>query len=232
VRSRNSLNIGAAARAMANFGLEDLVAVAPFGDAWQVARSARAGAALLARARRVETATEAIEGCDYVIGTTAGTARTPELPLEDWRAVIATLPACQRVGLLFGSERTGLSQDDMSRCDRLVRLPTVAGAPSMNLGQAVAICAYQWAITGQFPPPAADAPPVIAPDARERILAAWYPLLAELGAVKPGHETSQTRVLREMLVRWRLTPVEERRLLGVARQVRHVLEERKAHAGR
>jgi tRNA C32,U32 (ribose-2'-O)-methylase TrmJ len=73
---------------------------------------------------------------------------------------------------------------------------------------------------------------VISPDARERILAAWYPLLVELGAVKPGHETSQTRVLREMLVRWRLTPVEERRLLGVARQVRHVLEERKAHAGR
>ena len=78
VRSRNSLNIGAAARAMANFGLEDLVAVAPFGDAWQVARSARAGAALLARARRVDTAAEAIEGCDYVDGTTAGTARTPE----------------------------------------------------------------------------------------------------------------------------------------------------------
>ncbi|HUX67050.1 MAG TPA: RNA methyltransferase [Terriglobales bacterium] len=223
VGPRNPLNIGAAARAMANFGLDDLVLVHPYAKAWLEVRSARAGAALLRSARIAVSLPEAVAGCDWVVGTTAGTARTPELPLEDWSLLAAALPAT-RVALLFGSEKTGLSVEDISHCHRLARIATVPGAPSMNLGQAVAVCAYEWTRGAPAAPLPAEAS-IAAPE-RERLLQTWYPILEQIGAVLPAHRASQTRALREMLVRWRLLPQDETRLLGLARQVRHALARR------
>ncbi|MGH9468422.1 MAG: RNA methyltransferase [Terriglobales bacterium] len=216
------MNLGAAARAMANFGLDDLVLVSPYGEAWKTARSARAGAALLRQARCTESLAEALDGCANVIGTTAGTARAPELGLEDWRDVAASLGA-GKTALVFGSEKTGLSVADISHCHRLARIPTRADAPSMNLGQAVALCAYELA-RGETPRPAARAPePTMGATGRERLLAVWYPLLEQLGAVRPGHRASQTRILRQALVRWGCNAADERRLLGLARQIRNHL---------
>ena len=223
VGPRNPLNIGAAARAMANFGLDDLVLVRPYTKAWQEARSARAGAPLLRSARTAASLPEAVAGCDWVVGTTAGTARTPELPLEDWSTLAASLPRA-RVALLFGSEKTGLSVEDISHCHRLARIATCFGAPSMNLGQAVAVCAYEWA--RQEPASTLPREAAIGAPELERVLETWYPLLEQIGAVRPAHRASQTRALREMLVRWRLLPKDETRLLGLARQVRHALARR------
>lgn len=220
VRARNPLNIGAAARAMANFGFDDLVLVAPYADGWQRARSARAGAAVLQRARVVADLTSALEGCSFVVGTAGGEGRAPEVPLQDWDTVAAQLPP-QGAALLFGSEKFGLSVQDISHCHRLARLPTRPGAPSMNLGQAVAVCCFDLARRGS-PPLAAPAAPLTAPQI-ERVLDTWYPLLERLGAVRSGHCASQTRILRQMLLRWHLTLADERRLLGVARQLRHAL---------
>lgn len=223
LHGRNPLNLGAAARAMANFGLSDLVLVAPYSEAWRQARSARAGAAVLEAARVVATLAEAVADCDCVIGTTDGAGRATEVPLEDWRTVAATLGG-GRTALVFGSEKTGLAVEDISHCHRLARLPTVAGAPSMNLGQAVALCAYELARSGAPPasPPAVALPPATMAE-RERVLEAWYPLLEQVGVVPAGHRASQTRRMREMLLRWRLLPADVTRLLGVARQVRHAL---------
>ncbi|HEY7838849.1 MAG TPA: TrmH family RNA methyltransferase [Terriglobales bacterium] len=233
VHARNPLNMGAAARAMANFGLSDLVLVAPYDTAWQTARSARAGAAVLANARAVATLEEAIAGCGCVIGTTAGTARVPEIPLEAWSTVAASLPALPPgvpVALLFGSEKTGLGIEEISYCDRLARIPTLPDAPSMNLGQAVAVCAYE--LARQAAPAIADTPPAVPGAAgaavitlaqRERLVATWRPLMEQLGVTEPLQRERQTRVLREMLIRWRLTPKDAHRLLGLARQVRHAL---------
>lgn len=228
VQPRNPLNIGAAARAMANFGLDELVLVAPYAVAWQTARSARGGATLLQRAPTADNIPAAVAGCQWVIGTTAGTARTPELPLEDWADVAASLPAGPSA-LLFGSEKTGLSQEDISHCHRLASLPTVAEAPSMNLGQAVALCAYIWrhpparplVVAAPPAPPAAIGAPEI-----DRLLEIWYPLLEQTGVVVPAHRASQRRAVRAMLVRWRLLRRDETRLLGLARQVRHALGRR------
>ncbi|MGH9476024.1 MAG: RNA methyltransferase [Terriglobales bacterium] len=224
VRPRNPLNLGAAARAMANFGLSELVLVAPYGEAWRSARSARAGAAVLEQARTVGTLAEAIAGCGHIVGTTTGTARQPEVPLEDWRQVAAELPQ-GRTALLFGSEKTGLNVEDISHCHRLARIPTVTGAPSMNLGQAVAVCAYELArqrplLLGRRREAA------IGPRTRERLIETWYPLMERVGAVKPGHQASQGRVLRQALLRWGCTAADDRRLLGLARQIRHHLDGR------
>lgn len=228
VRARNPLNMGAAARAMANFGLSELVLVEPYGTAWQTARSARAGAGVLASARAVPTLVEAIGDCAYVVGTTAGSDRVPEIPLEPWPEVAASLPALPpegRIALLFGSEKTGLGVEEISYCNRLARIPTLAGAPSMNLGQAVAVCAYE--LARHAPVPTGPVARALTVEQRERLVSTWLPLLEQLGVTGPLERERQTRVLREMLVRWQLTPKDAHRLMGLARQLRHSLEGRR-----
>lgn len=239
VQPRNPLNIGAAARAMANFGFYDLALVEPYDEAWRQAKSARAGAAVLAQARSFDRVLDAIADCELVIGTTAATGRVPEVPIGDWPQIAARLPD-RRCALLFGSEKTGLRVEDISFCQQLARLPTLAEAPSMNLGQAVALCCYELR-RGEPGLAAVSRPDAIrlgfdvggeraidsAPEAsvaeRERVVEHFRPILEQIGVFRPLHRASQTRRLREMLLRWHLTPADTRLLLGVARELRRVL---------
>lgn len=223
VQPRNPLNIGAAARAMANFGFDDLAVVAPYDEAWRQARSARAGAAVLGKARQFESVAAAVADCAMVVGTTAGTNRTPPLPLEPWVEVAASLPP-QPCALLFGSEKTGLRVEDLSYCRRLARLPTVEAAPSLNLGQAVALCCYELRRGSPISaPPPGPPPPSAALGERERLVEHWTPLLEHLDVFRPLHRASQTRRLRATLARWQLSSSDVRLLLGVARELRRVL---------
>ncbi|MBI4349247.1 MAG: RNA methyltransferase [Elusimicrobia bacterium] len=146
VRTSNGLNIGAVARAMANFGLEDLVAVSPYAPRWREAKSATHGSGILKRARRL-TLDEAVRDCRLVLGTASAhnrAQRRPTVTLPALRAWLARrLAGGGRVAVLFGSERNGLDNDELSRCQALLRIPTAAEAPSMNLGQAAALVAYE-----------------------------------------------------------------------------------------
>jgi len=146
VRTRNPLNIGAAARAMSNFGLLHLRVVNPYNIAFREARSAVGAPDLLARAEEYERLADAIADCTLVVGTTAGRSRTMKQrlrPLEIGARSIRRRLLSARVALLFGSEKTGLSNGDFSHCHWLIRIPTVEPSPSMNLGQAVALCLYE-----------------------------------------------------------------------------------------
>jgi TrmH family RNA methyltransferase len=159
VRPRNPLNIGAAARAMANFGFPELVVVAPYAPVWQETRSAVGAEEIISSARAVDHLTEAISDSRLVVGTTAGSRRNLDrelIPLDrlsSWLRGVKTRAARRmseavpagggQAALLFGSEKTGLSREDMSYCHGLVRIPTVSDCPSMNLGQAVAVCCYE-----------------------------------------------------------------------------------------
>lgn len=232
VRPRNPLNIGAAARAMANFGCEDLVVVQPYVEAWKTARSARAGITVLEQAQCADSVEEAVRDCQLVVGTTAATGRTPEMPLSSWPRVAARLPQDGRTALLFGSEKTGLSIEEMSYCRQLARIPTLPDAPSMNLGQAVAVCCYELArlrqIDGFDAPPqmetAMELPADLASLAeRERLVRTYHPLLEKLGVMLPQHHASQVRRLRQMLLRWRITSADSRLLMGVAREMKRML---------
>jgi tRNA/rRNA methyltransferase len=223
VRPRNPLNIGAAARALANFGFTDLVLVEPYTKAFAEAKSARAGAALLKTARLAKTVAEAVADCQYVIGTTAGTLREPELPLEALADVARDLPPA-RAAILFGSEKTGLSVEDISYCRRLARIPTVPEAPSMNLGQSVAVCCYEL-VRGHAdltPLPVSTNDAATIAD-RERIVSAFVPVLEHVGVFLPAHRSSQTRRLRTMILRWQLSAADARLLLGVGRELTRVL---------
>jgi tRNA/rRNA methyltransferase len=148
VSTRNPLNIGAAARAMSNFGFHHLRVVNPYEAAFREARSAVGASELLAEAEEFSSVAEAVADCSLVVATTA--ARDRELqhrlrPLDEGARLIGKRLASGRVALLFGSEKRGLSNQDLSHCHWLLHVPTSPGHVSMNLGQAVAVCLYELA---------------------------------------------------------------------------------------
>ncbi len=148
VNTRNPLNLGAAARAMSNFGFQHLRVVDPYELAFREARSAVGASALLASAEEYRNVAEAVADCTLVVGTTAVGSRQVQHPvrrLEQGAAVIRKRLASGPVALLFGSEKRGLSNEDLSHCHWLLRIPTLAEHRSMNLGQAVAVCLYEFA---------------------------------------------------------------------------------------
>jgi TrmH family RNA methyltransferase len=146
VRSRNPLNIGAAARAMSNFGFTHLRVVNPYGPAFREARSAVGAAELLATAEEYGSVAEAVGDCALVVGTTAVGKRSIRHDIARLGRGAEQLRKgflAGNVALLFGSERTGLSNKDFSHCHWLLRIPTCEANISMNLGQAVAVCLYE-----------------------------------------------------------------------------------------
>ena len=146
VRTRNPLNIGAAARAMSNFGFSQLRVVQPYEVGFREARSAVGASALLASAEEYKCIADAVADCTLVVGTTSVGHRELQHALrrldQGARGIRKQL-ASGRVALLFGSEKVGLSNDDLSHCNWLMRIPTREQHGSMNIGQAVAICLYE-----------------------------------------------------------------------------------------
>jgi len=170
VRARNPQNIGAVARAMHDFGFSSLRIVNEYPVPLEAARSAIDASAVLNAATEFPTVAEAIADCTLVVGTTAVGERDLQHPLlalhEAAPRLLAELaearqpsepsePTRNRVALLFGSEKTGLSNDELSHCHLLLTIPMALHAdlrhPSMNLGQAVAVCLYELVRTRTLP---------------------------------------------------------------------------------
>ena len=149
VSPRNPLNIGAAARAMANFGFSRLSVVAPYEPHWREAKSAIGAEDLLQKARRTESLSDAVADCALVLGTGSLTRRKPQQPVVSLPVlapiVLAALHPRTRVALVFGPEKHGLTRADLALCHSLVEIPTHPRQPSMNLAQAVAVCLYELA---------------------------------------------------------------------------------------
>jgi TrmH family RNA methyltransferase len=146
VSPRNPLNIGAAARAMSNFGFLRLGVVNAYDVAFREARSAVGASAVVGNAIEYAGIAEAVADCSLVVGTTSIGNRQLQHPLrrlEYGGRLIGNALANERVALLFGSEKFGLSNDDLSWCHWLIRIPTREEHGSMNLGQAVAVCLYE-----------------------------------------------------------------------------------------
>jgi TrmH family RNA methyltransferase len=146
VSTRNPLNIGAAARAMSNFGVRNLRLVKPFEPGFREARSAVGAAATLQDARIFPSVAEAVADCTLVIGTTGGRDRHLDKSLrriQDAAPLVEKETARGNVAILFGSEKRGLSNDDLSYCHWTMHIPTAPDHVSMNLGQAVAVSLYE-----------------------------------------------------------------------------------------
>lgn len=149
VRPQMGENIGAAARAMLNFGLGEMRLVAP-RDGWP-SESARAMASradeVLENARLFETTEEAIADLHHVYATTARgreMAKPVVTPRESAESGVGRVRAGERVGILFGGERAGLDNDDVALARAVVQAPTNPAFSSLNLAQAVLLVSYEW----------------------------------------------------------------------------------------
>lgn len=228
VSTRNPLNIGAAARAMANFGFSRLRAVNPYDLAFREARSAVGAAPLLESAQSLSSVAEAVADCSLVVGTTSIGHRALQHPirrLEYGSRLILRRLARAPAAILFGSEKYGLSNDDLSHCHWLIRIPTADAGLSMNLGQAVALCLYELT---RDPKAALAKPERIRPANAaqcEQITAMLIEALERSGYVNPvtagSTEEKVRRLVRRLEIPGRDAPV----LLGMLRQILWKLSE-------
>ncbi len=139
-------NIGASARAMKNMALESLVLVRPQSYPHPEATARASSAAdVLARARVVATVDEAIGDCGLVFGTTARprSANWRVVSARDGAMELAAATASRPAAILFGGERNGLANEELARCQALMRIPSAAGYESLNLAQAVQLVCYE-----------------------------------------------------------------------------------------
>jgi tRNA/rRNA methyltransferase len=218
---RNPLNIGAAARAMSNFGFPHLRLVNPYDVAFRDARSAVGAAATLATAQVYETVAEAVADCSLVVGTTAVGHRDLQhslVRLEQGAGDIRTHLATGNAALLFGSEKFGLSNQDMSHCHWLMHIPTRDEHASMNLGQAVAVCLYELKRDPAVLAQTANGNPASSADI-ERITDAL--LLALRASEYPKLNTSKSfhAAVRRVIRRLHLQKGDAEFLLGMLRQM-------------
>ena len=205
VSTRNPLNIGAAARAMANFGFARLRVVQPYDVAFREARSAVGAAPLLAAAEEFARVADAVADCTLVVGTTSVGHRELQQPirrLEYGARLIGRRLQQSPVALLFGSEKFGLSNDDLSHCHWLMRIPTVDLNLSMNLGQAVALCLYELARDGAAAEgrPGAHPPRDRRRDRADHARCCWT-LLVRSGYVNPVTAASTEQKVRRLVRR-------------------------------
>jgi TrmH family RNA methyltransferase len=220
VAARNPLNIGAAARAMSNFGALYLRVVNPYSIAFHEARSAVGAADLLAGAQEFATLPEAVADCSLVVGTTALQHRELQHPLyrleQGGELVRSTLPS-GKVAIVFGSEKRGLSNDDLSHCHWLMRIPTRAAHGSMNLGQAVAVCLYELAREGR----AAFSPekPLATSADLERITQLLLGSLKAGGYIKRGSQSTTEEKVRRLVRRLNLSSEDAEVMQGMLRKI-------------
>ncbi len=221
METRNPLNIGASARAMANFGFARLRVVNPYDVAFREARSAVGAAPLLEAAETPGSVAEAVGDCPLVIGTTSLGRRELQHPLrrlEYGARLIRRALAGAPVALLFGSEKFGLSNADLSHCHWLMRIPTEPEI-SMNLGQAVALCLYELARDPRAPSVGPGGAKAATADQAEQITGMLIEALEVSGYLHPPADAATRaktrRLLRRLAICGRDVPV----LMGMLRQM-------------
>jgi len=254
VGTRNPLNVGAVARAMSNFGAMELRAVRPYEKAWREAKSAVGAAELLARAKEFANVAEAVADCSLVVGTTAVGNREMRHPLrglEEGARLIGKRMQAGRVAALFGSEKWGLSNEDLSYCHWLMRIPTRVEHRSMNLGQAAAVVMYELGRAerkrtdnaetqraqrrGEKPAP--FKPKGAAPksgkreefaemETVDRIGEALLEALRKSGYIAVRGEATAEEKLRRMLRRFSMEAADAEVLLGMVRKILWKLEQK------
>lgn len=206
---------------MSNFGFAHLRVVNPYELAFREARSAVGAAELLKNAEEYKSVAEAVADCTLVVGTTALQHRELQHPL---RSLSAAAPLIRRqmasntgrVALLFGSEKRGLSNEDLSHCHWLLRIPTREAHGSMNLAQAVAVCLYELI---RAPKAKAGSEKLATAGDLERVSTLLFDALQLSGYVKRGSEVSTKEKVRRMVRRLDLEADDAELWLGMLRKI-------------
>src|SRR5271166_1591055 len=196
--------------------------VNPYELAFREARSAVGASALLANAEEFKSVAEAVADCTLVVGTTAVRHRELQHPLRRLeygaRLIRKQLASRGRVALLFGSEKVGLSNDDLSHCHWLVRIPTREEHISMNLGQAVAVCLYELVRDAKAARSSEKSQRATAGEL-QRITAVLLEALHASGYVKASAAAATEEKLRRLVRRLNLSAPDAEVLLGMLRQI-------------
>ena len=226
VATRNPLNIGAVARAMSNFGSTRLRVVHPYVKAFREARSAVGATSVLREAQECSSVEEAIADCGLVVGTTAIGNRDIKHPLRSLDVAGPILRKRLRrepIAILFGSEKKGLSNEDLSYCHWLLHIPTRTEHQSMNLGQAAAVCFYELTRGSR-----SIEEPLKGGAARMEIVGrisdAMLDCLLRSGYVAARSELLAEEKLRRMLRRFSLEESDAIVFLGMLRKIQKKLE--------
>jgi tRNA/rRNA methyltransferase len=216
-------NVGAAARAMKNFGLSELVLIAPKME-WPNDRAhmlASGAGDILKTTRVCATAEEGLAPFNLVLATTARgrdvlkQIHTPQAAAERLRAAAGE---DIRTAILFGGERAGLDNDEMSLCDGVITIPT-AEFSSLNLGQAVLLLGYEWLKSGDATPPVRTRSTIAVPATRAELTGLFEHLEHELDTAgflfPPSKRETMIRNIRAMIMRSGLTDQEARTIRGM-----------------
>jgi tRNA/rRNA methyltransferase len=216
-------NVGSAARAMKNFGLSEMVLIAPKME-WPNDRAqmlASGAGDILQNAKLFATAAEALAPFNLVLATTARGRdvlkhiHTPESAAKSLRAAGDD---GARTAILFGGERAGLDNDEMSLCDAVITIPT-AEFSSLNLGQAVLLLGYEWLKSGDDTPATRTRATVAVPASRTELVGLFEHLEQELDAAEflfpPAKRETMVRNIRAMILRSGLTDQQARTIRGM-----------------
>lgn len=215
-------NIGSVCRAMANFGISDLVLVDPFcADGWDEAAKLAVHAAPILEARRtVATLDEAVADCNAIVGTTArlGLYRqhvsTPRQAAPD----LLALANSGTVALVFGREDRGLLNEEVARCTHLLRIPADPGYVSLNLSQAVLLCGYELFLAcDSYEHPCEKSPPALGVH-RLKLLEKWREMLLLIGFMSPAKADHMMQGIQRIFSRGASSADDVNIMLGVARQ--------------
>ena len=226
VRARNPNNIGAVARAMHDFGFRHLRIVNEYAVPFETARSAVDASAVLTNAKVCVSVAEAVSDCTVVVGTTAVGERALQHPLhalaDAGGKIDSELAGGGRVAVLFGSEKTGLSNEELSHCHWLLTIPMKEQKetrhPSMNLGQAVAVCLYEL-VRGNGSVAAAVRDTVATAGEVERLMALLTEVMEATGYTKRHPANCDEAQVRRLILRMGLTANDTPVWMGILRQM-------------
>ena len=208
---------------MSNFGVFELRLINAYNVAFLEAKSAVNASKILINAREFSTVAEAVADCSLIVGTTSIGNRLLEHPLrrlETGGRIIAEKLALAPVALLFGSEKFGLSNEDMSHCHWLMRIPTRDEHGSMNLGQAVAVCLYEIIRNPAAVRAKPEAKHSASADEMERVTALLEEVLEHSGYVHARVEGSTKMKIRRLVRRMELNAHDAEVWLGMLRQIK------------
>jgi tRNA/rRNA methyltransferase len=228
VRPQLGENVGAAARAMLNFGLTELRLVRP-QCGWPNVKAVQAASGATEVLNRLRVFDRVADAAGDLHRLYATTARKRDLPkpvvtaAQAAREVRAALTGGERVGILFGPERTGLENDDLIYADSVVSVPVNPDFFSLNLAQAVLLVAYEWHQSAAGVPARQEVVPAGRPATRGELDQLLEHLIAELDAVDffrtADRRASMSRALKLIFARAGLREADAHLLRGVIKEL-------------
>jgi len=217
-------NIGSICRAMKNMGLSRLRVGNPRGNLFEdeLRKMALSAIDIWERHESFDTVAEAVADCSLLGATSARTGfyRDTAKSIRDWAPTLLEEAAQGgTVGILFGNEISGLSNDELKLATHIIQIPSTEEYTSLNLSQAVMVCAYELYIqSGLFEGTPTERSPAAPIDMRERMFEAWSETMLDIGFAKQDKLGHMMMGLRRIMSRGHLSEKDTKIMIGLARQ--------------